>query len=320
MGTTALHHATASEKTRHAWAARPWTLLSRRGGSARTANWCKLKSMLKKQAGKIHRTSWHWRFATRFARIDSHESFAILIPIFYFYSSENSRRLWLSEIPCWKGFRANFDAAGKLVTDFPTAWSTIPSKVWAFSGKENRCWKIGPAFGNAPGFSPLRPPQPSWVSLNSVSGRFARITRISDLRESRHWATEKSTIFKETFWSKSTRSGKFLPWQIRWCSNSRDGPGVMAPLRYLSRRCGIPTLPLPPPEKVPDVNGGFRAVIRDLPRDQVSVAPFNLNLTSFLPQLYLFKCLPPFDLFQTQLISASSGISNHGLEITVYRF
>ena len=29
------------------------------------------------------------------------------------------------------------------------------------SGKENGCWKIGPAFGNAPGFSPLRPPQPS---------------------------------------------------------------------------------------------------------------------------------------------------------------
>ena len=27
--------------------------------------------------------------------------------------SENSRRLWLSEIPCWKGFPANFDAAGK---------------------------------------------------------------------------------------------------------------------------------------------------------------------------------------------------------------
>ena len=27
--------------------------------------------------------------------------------------SENSRRLWLSEIPCWKGFPATFDAAGK---------------------------------------------------------------------------------------------------------------------------------------------------------------------------------------------------------------
>ena len=26
---------------------------------------------------------------------------------------KNSRRLWLSEIPCWKGFPASFDAAGK---------------------------------------------------------------------------------------------------------------------------------------------------------------------------------------------------------------
>ena len=30
------------------------------------------------------------------------------------------------EIPCWKSFRANFDAAGKLVTDFPAARNTIP--------------------------------------------------------------------------------------------------------------------------------------------------------------------------------------------------
>ena len=34
-----------------------------------------------------------------------------------------------------------------------------------FPAKENSCWKVGPAFGNAPGFSPLRPPQPSWVFL-----------------------------------------------------------------------------------------------------------------------------------------------------------
>ena len=27
-------------------------------------------------------------------------------------------------------------------------------------GQGNGCWKIGPGFGNAPGFSPLRPPQP----------------------------------------------------------------------------------------------------------------------------------------------------------------
>ena len=29
------------------------------------------------------------------------------------FSSENSRRLLLSEIPCWKGFPSNFDGAGK---------------------------------------------------------------------------------------------------------------------------------------------------------------------------------------------------------------
>ena len=33
-------------------------------------------------------------------------------------NSENSRRLWLSEIPCWKGFPANFDAAGKFFPIF----------------------------------------------------------------------------------------------------------------------------------------------------------------------------------------------------------
>ena len=37
----------------------------------------------------------------------------------------------------------------------------IPAKVWALSGKENGCWKIGRAFGNAAGFSPPRPPQSS---------------------------------------------------------------------------------------------------------------------------------------------------------------
>ena len=75
--------------------------------------------------------------------------------------SENSRRLWLSEIPCWKSFRANFDAAGKFLTDFPAARNAIPANAWALSGKENGCWKIGCAFGNAAGFSPPRPPQPS---------------------------------------------------------------------------------------------------------------------------------------------------------------
>ena len=78
----------------------------------------------------------------------------------------NSRRLWLSEIRCWRSFPANFDAAGKFFTDFPAAPNAIPAKDWAFSGKESGCWKIGPAFRNTPGFSPLKPPQPSWVSLN----------------------------------------------------------------------------------------------------------------------------------------------------------
>ena len=62
-------------------------------------------------------------------------------------SSENSRRLWLSEIPCWKNCPANFDAAGKLFTNFPAARNAIPAKVWAFSGKENGYWKIGFASG-----------------------------------------------------------------------------------------------------------------------------------------------------------------------------
>ena len=53
---------------------------------------------------------------------------------------------------------ANFNAAGKFFTDFPAARNAIRAKVRAFSGKENGSWKIGSAFGNAPGFSPLRPP------------------------------------------------------------------------------------------------------------------------------------------------------------------
>ena len=39
----------------------------------------------------------------------------------------------------------------EIFIDFPAARHAIPAKVWAFSGKENGCWKIGPAFGNAPG-------------------------------------------------------------------------------------------------------------------------------------------------------------------------
>ena len=77
---------------------------------------------------------------------------------------ENSRTLWLSEIPSWKGFPANFGTAGKSLPDLAAARDAIPAKVWALPGKENGCWKIGPAFGKAPVFSPLRPPQPSLSS------------------------------------------------------------------------------------------------------------------------------------------------------------
>ena len=78
----------------------------------------------------------------------------------------------LTEIRCWKSFPAKFDAPGKLFTDFPAARNAIPAKVWAFSRKENGCWKIDLAFGNVPGFSPLRPPQPSWVSLSCTEMRY----------------------------------------------------------------------------------------------------------------------------------------------------
>ena len=95
------------------------------------------------------------------------------------FQSENSRRLWLFTIRCWKGFPANFDAAGKWFPDFPAVRNAIPAKVSAFSGKENGCWKIGCACGNAAGFSPPRPPQPSWVLL--IQGR-ARTFRPPPLR------------------------------------------------------------------------------------------------------------------------------------------
>ena len=81
-----------------------------------------------------------------------------------------------------KSFQANFDAAGKFLTDFPAARNAIPAKVWALSGKENGCWKIGRAFGNAAGFSPPRPPQPSWVLLRKdglVSREHEVKTRLS---------------------------------------------------------------------------------------------------------------------------------------------
>ena len=45
---------------------------------------------------------------------------------------ENSRRLWLSEIPCWKAFSGTFDAAGKFFPDVRAARHAIGQ-----FGKEN---------------------------------------------------------------------------------------------------------------------------------------------------------------------------------------
>ena len=57
-----------------------------------------------------------------------------------FRNSKLLRRLWLSKIPCWKGFPAKCDSAGKFFPDSPAARHDIPAKVWALSGKENGCW------------------------------------------------------------------------------------------------------------------------------------------------------------------------------------
>ena len=43
----------------------------------------------------------------------------------------NSRRLWLSKSPWWKGFPANFNAVEKVFPDFPAARSAIPAEAWA---------------------------------------------------------------------------------------------------------------------------------------------------------------------------------------------
>ena len=60
-------------------------------------------------------------------------------------------------------FPGKFRRCWKILPRF--SGSTIPAKAWAFSDKENGCWKIGRAFGNAAGFSPPRPPQPFGVLL-----------------------------------------------------------------------------------------------------------------------------------------------------------
>ena len=48
------------------------------------------------------------------------------------------RSLWQSDIHCWEGFPANFDAAGEFFPDFPAAPHAIPAKVSALSGLENQ--------------------------------------------------------------------------------------------------------------------------------------------------------------------------------------
>ena len=66
------------------------------------------------------------------------------------------------------------------------------------------------------------------------------------------------------------------------------------------------------------VGCGFQTVVRVFWGNEVPLPPFYLNLTSFLPQFYLLltSFLP---LLNLNLTSASSRISNHGLETTVYR-
>ena len=70
-----------------------------------------------------------------------------------------ARRLWLSKITCWKQFQhISTLLENVFFPDFLAARDAIPAKVYG-------CWKVGPAFGNAPGHSPPRPPQPSAVFL-----------------------------------------------------------------------------------------------------------------------------------------------------------
>ena len=92
-------------------------------------------------------------------------------PVQYLPVSENSTRLWLSEIPCWKSFPANFDAAGKLFPDFPAARHAIPAKFSAFSGKENGCWKIG------------RLRERSWIFSSETATAFLSFSECRKYRE-----------------------------------------------------------------------------------------------------------------------------------------
>ena len=65
------------------------------------------------------------------------------------------------------------------------------------------------------------------------------------------------------------------------------------------------------------VNGGCQTVIRVLFGDQTPLPPFNLHVTPFLPQFDLIFTFLTF--LALNLTSALSGISNNGVEITVYK-
>ena len=66
-----------------------------------------------------------------------------------------------------KAFSGKFRAC-RIIPNFLAACKASPAKVWGLSRKEDGCWKIGPAFGEAPGFSPPRPPQRAAVDSSIV--------------------------------------------------------------------------------------------------------------------------------------------------------
>ena len=61
-----------------------------------------------------------------------------------------------------KSFPANFDTAGKVFTDFPPARNVYLTMFAHFPARKMAAGKSAPpSLRNAPGFSPLGPPQPS---------------------------------------------------------------------------------------------------------------------------------------------------------------
>ena len=55
--------------------------------------------------------------------------------------SENSRRLWLSEIPCWKGIPTNIDAAGN-PSPILRQQDMLFLPRFAHFPARNGCWKL----------------------------------------------------------------------------------------------------------------------------------------------------------------------------------